>query len=394
MNLTLTEPQARARDEFAAFAARHVAPLADAIDRDERVPRSLVAQLAGAGCLASGLPPEFGGGASDPVVHGLMHEALGAASASVQGLVNVHHMAASSLARWGTRDQKQRWLPRLASGELLAAFALTEPGVGSDGQVTTRAAAAGDHYRLTGTKRWITAGALADVFVVFARGGDGPAAFLVPADSAGLTRTPIPGLLGCRGYMLASLAFADCRIPVEDRIGAEGFGLSHVLATGLDHGRHNLAWSCVGQAQACLDASVRYAEQRTQFGAAIASFQLIQRLLTRMIVGVHGARLLCWRAAQARAGRVPSALYETLIAKYHASTMLNEVADHALQIHGANGCGDEYPIQRYLRDARIMEIIEGSTQMLEILIARLASAELGAGRAPPDAANPGGGRAR
>jgi alkylation response protein AidB-like acyl-CoA dehydrogenase len=381
VNLTLTEPQARAHAEYAEFATRQIAPLADAIDREARVPRSLIAQLAAAGCLASGLPTELGGGPVDPVVHGLMHEALGAASASVQGLVNVHHMAASALARWGTRAQKQRWLPRLGSGELLAAFALTEPGAGSDGQVATRAARAGDHYRLTGTKRWITAGALADVFLVFARGDDGPAAFMVPADAAGLSRTPIPGLLGCRGYMLASLELEDCRIPVDDRIGAEGFGLSHVLATGLDHGRHNLAWSCVGQAQACLDASIRYAEQRSQFGAPIASFQLVQRLLTQMIVGVYGARLLCWRAAQARGDRLPSALHETLIAKYQASTMLNEIADHALQIHGANGCGSEYPIQRYLRDARIMEIIEGSTQMLEIMIARLG----GAGLAPPDA---------
>jgi len=382
VNLALTDPQAQARAEFAAFAAEHVAPLADAIDREERVPRSLIARLARAGYLASGLPSELGGGNADPVIHGLMHEVLGAASASVQGLVNVHHMAASSLIRWGTAAQKLRWLPRFASGELLAAFALTEPDVGSDGQVATRAVRAGDHDRLTGTKRWITGGALADVFVVFARGGDGPAAFIVPAETPGLTRTPIPGLLGCRGYMLASLQLDDCRIPVEDRIGAEGFGLSHVLATGLDHGRHNLAWSCVGQAQACLDASLRYADQRTQFGAPIASFQLIQRLLTQMIVGVHGARLLCWRAAQARSDRLPNALYETLIAKYHASTMLNDVADHALQIHGANGCGSDYPIQRYLRDARIMEIIEGSTQMLEIMIARLGATELVAPPAP------------
>jgi glutaryl-CoA dehydrogenase (non-decarboxylating) len=182
---------------------------------------------------------------------------------------------------------------------------------------------------------------------------------------------------------MGTLHLEDCEVPVENRLGPEGFGLTHVLAAGLDHGRHNLAWSCVGQAQACLDASVNYAEQRRQFGAALSSFQLVQRLLTKMMVGVQGARLMCWRAAHARAQRMPSALHETLMAKYQASTMLNEIADHALQIHGAHGCGGEYPIQRYVRDARIMEIIEGSTQMLEILIAQLGCAEASAQRAAP-----------
>lgn len=374
MNLALTPDQARAHAGFQAFAAEHVAPVADAIDRDERVPRGLLDRLAGAGYFARGLPAEFGGDAGDPVVHGLMHEALGAASASVEGLVNVHHMAAAAIARWGTRAQQRAWLPRLASGELLAGFALTEPDAGSDGQVATRAVLAGGAYQLTGTKRWITAGASADVFVVFARGEAGPAAFVVPAASEGLTREPIPGLLGCRGYMMATLQLSGCRVPVEHRLGPEGFGLSHVLAAGLDHGRHNLAWSCAGQARACLEASLRHAEHRRQFGAPLASFQLVQRLLTKMIVGVETARLMCWRAAVSRGERLASALFETLLAKYHASTALNEIAHHALQIHGASGCGSESPIQRYLRDARIMEIIEGSTQMLEILIAQLGVA--------------------
>lgn len=380
MKVALTDSQQQAHAAFQAFANRHVLPHADAIDREERVPAAVLAELASAGYLASGLPAEFGGQHPDPILRGLMHEALGAASASVQGLVNVHHMAGSPIARWGTQAQKQEWLPRLASGELLAAFALTEPAAGSDAQVETRAELDGDHYVLTGVKRWITGGAVADVFVLFARCDGGPAAFIVPASSAGFTREPIRGVLGCRGYMLATLHLERCRVPKENRIGPEGFGISHVMAVGLDNGRYNLAWSCVGQAQACLDASLRYAEQRQQFGAPLKSFQLVQRLLTKMIVGVQSARLLCWRAGHARAERLHSALHETMIAKYHASTTLNEVANHALQIHGANGCSGDYPIQRYLRDARIMEIIEGSTQMLEIMIAQLGSAGAAATR--------------
>lgn len=380
MRVALTEVHQQAQDGFQAFAKEQILPHADLIDREERIPRTVIERLASAGYLASGLPEEFGGRHSDPIIHGLMHEALGAASASVQGLVNVHHMAGSSIARWGSRAQKLQWLPRLASGEVLAAFALTEAAAGSDAHVETRAELDGDHYVLTGVKQWITSGAVADVFVLFVRCGDAPTAFLVPADTKGFSREPIRGILGCRGYMLAALHLDQCRIPIEYRIGPEGFGISHVMPPGLDNGRYNLAWSCVGQAQACLDASINYADRRQQFGAPLKDFQLIQRLLTRMIVSVRSARLLCWRAGHVRAERLYSASYETLIAKYQASTMLNEVANHALQIHGANGCSSDYPIQRYLRDARIMEIIEGSTQMLEIMIAQLGCADAAAPR--------------
>jgi len=375
VRIALAEAQERARQAFQTFAREQVLPHADLVDREERIPKGMIEALAREGYLACGLPEELGGRYADPIVRGLLHEALGYASASVQGLVNVHHMASSAIARWGTSTQKQQWLPRLASGELLAAFALTEPAVGSDAQVETTAEIDGDEYLLTGVKQWITCGAVADVFVLFARVRDAPSAFIVPANAPGFSRTPIRGILGCRGYMLAKLELDRCRIPAQNRVGSQDFGVPHVMAAGLDNGRYNLAWSCVGQAQACLDASLAYANQRKQFGSPLKDFQLVQRLLTRMIVGVQGARLLCWRAGHARAERLSSASHEAMIAKYQASTMLNEVANQALQIHGANGCGDEYPIQRYLRDARIMEIIEGSTQMLEIMIAKLGCAD-------------------
>jgi alkylation response protein AidB-like acyl-CoA dehydrogenase len=363
-------------EELRAFAAACVAPHAARIDAEEHIPSEVIRDLAEAGMFASGFPEKFGGHADgDPVRasirHGLMHEALGHASASVQGLVNVHHMAGSAIARWGTRAQKEEWVPRLTSGKVVAALAITEPNVGSDASaVETRATRDGEEYLIRGLKRWITCGMSADLFVVLVATDDGPAAFLVPRATAGLTFEPIRGALGCRGYMLAKLHFDECRVPAEHLLGRPGFGLTHIAATGLESGRYNLAWGCVGLARACLEATFDYARKRKQFGQPIGDFQLVQRMIARMMTDIHGARLMCERAGVLRGRRDPAAVREVTMAKYHASTMVNRVAYDAVQIHGANGCGPEYPIERYFRDARIMEIIEGSTQILEVAIAR------------------------
>jgi alkylation response protein AidB-like acyl-CoA dehydrogenase len=369
----ILEELAPAAEELRAFAAAHVAPHAALIDAEERIPRDVIDSLARAGMFASGFP---GAAAeSDPVAaalrHGLMHESLGAASASVQGLVNVHHMAGSAVARWGTRAQKAEWLPKLTSGAVLAALAITEPNVGSDAaSVETRATADGDAFVITGTKRWITCGQSADLFVLLAGTEQGPAAFLLPRDTPGLTYEPIRGALGCRGYMLAKLHLDLCRVPADALLGKPGFGLTHVVATGLESGRYNLAWGCVGMARACLEAVLDYSKKRRQFDHRLADFQLVQRMISRMMTELHAARLMCWHAGVLRARRDPDAIKETTMAKYYASTMVNRAAYDAVQIFGANGCGPDYPIERYFRDARIMEIIEGSTQVLELAIAR------------------------
>lgn len=369
--MDLFEQLADVEAEYRAFATEHVAPHAARIDREERIPDSVIAALREAGLFSLGFPPAD----ADPVVaslkHGLLHEALGAASASVQGLVNVHHMGGSPIARWGTRAQKEYWIPRLASGEVLAAIAITEPNVGSDAAaVETKATRDGDDWVLHGTKRWITCGMSADIFVVLAAADGGPTAFILPRDTPGLTFEPIHGALGCRGYMLAKLHLDGCRLSANHLLGKPGFGLTHVASTGLDAGRYNLAWGCVGLARACLDATFDYARERRQFGSPLADFQLVQRMLTGMMTGIHAARLMCWRAGQLRGRRDPAAIKESTMAKYYASTMVNRVAFDALQIHGANGVGTDTPIERYVRDARIMEIIEGSTQVLELAIAR------------------------
>lgn len=365
-----------AADEAAyrAFASEHVAPYAARIDREERIPQEVVEALREAKLFALGFTEKSDVASS--IRHGLLHEALGYASASVQGLVNVHNMAGSPIARWGTREQKELWVPKLRSGEVLAAIAITEPNVGSDASaIETTAVADGGDFRIRGTKRWITCGQTADLFVVLARAEAGLSAFLVPRDTEGLRIEPMHGVLGCRGYMLAKLHFDDCPVPAGNLLGKPAFGLSHISATGLEAGRYNLAWGCVGLARACLDASLEYSSTRKQFGSTISEHQLVQRMIAGMITGVHAARLMCWHAGVRRGRRDPGAFRESTMAKYYASTMLQRVAHDAVQIHGANGCGPEYPIERYLRDARIMEIIEGSTEVLEIAIARYAYRE-------------------
>jgi alkylation response protein AidB-like acyl-CoA dehydrogenase len=355
-------------EEYRAFAAEHVAPHAAMIDREERIPREVIDSLVKAGYFASGFPTKEGDPIAAVIRNGLLHEALGGASASVQGLLNVHQMAGSAIARWGTREQKEQWVPRLMSGDLLAAIAITEPNVGSDpSSVETTATADGSDYVIDGIKRWITCGQIADVFLVLASGA---AAFIIPRTAPGLTIEPMKAILGCRGYMLAQLRFDGCRVPADQLLGRPGFGLTHVVATGLDTGRYNLAWGCVGLARACLDASFDYSRRRRQFGSALSEMQLVQRLISRMMTDVEAARQLCFRAASLRGRRDPAAIKMNTMAKYFASTMVNRVAHDAVQIHGANGVGPDMPLERYLRDARIMEIIEGSTQILEIAIAR------------------------
>ena len=381
--MTLQEPvaedEAATRQRWRSFAGLHVAPFADAIDRDEHIPAEVVASLRDVGAFASGFPEALGGtpgGDRDPVGaalrHGAMHEALGTASASVQGLVNVHHMGGSAIARWGTAAQKSHWVPLLTSGAQIAALAITEPNVGSNAAaVETRATPDGEAWLITGTKCWITCGQSADVFVLVAGSDDGPTTFIVPRDAAGLTIEPIKGMLGCRGYMMAKLHLDQCRLPAENLLGRPGFGVSHVASTGLDSGRYNLAWGCVGLAGACLDAAFEYTKARRQFDAPLSSFQLVQQMVTRMMTDIHAARLMCREAGVMRGRRDPEAIKQGAMAKYFASTMVNRVASDALQLHGAQGCGPDLPLQRYFRDARIMEIIEGTTQILEGLIARL-----------------------
>jgi hypothetical protein len=373
MKLALNHDQEEAQRAFRAFAEMHVAPYAAEHDASASIPPAHIRPLADAGFLGAALPPAQGGGGMDPITYGILHLELGRACAAVQGLVNVQHMAAQSILKWSTPALRDHWGPKLAAGEAVAAFALTEPNVGSDVKsVETTATEADGCWVLNGRKRWISFAQIADVAVVLARCDGAPAAFLVPRDNVGLTVTPISGLIGCRGYMLAELELDACRVPCANLLGRVGFGVSHVAATGLETGRFAVAWGCVGMAQACLDACLAYTRSRRQFGAPLRDHQLVQRMVSRMATDLQAAALLAWHAGHLLASRDPEALMAVSMAKYFASTVLRRIARDALQIHGANGCGSDFPLQRILRDAAVMEIIEGTSQMQELIIARLA----------------------
>jgi alkylation response protein AidB-like acyl-CoA dehydrogenase len=383
MMLDLTSRQAADRAAFRAFTDQEVVPRADQYDRRQRMPRALIRRAARQGYFGASLPPEWGGLALDWVSYGLLHEEIGRGCSSLRSLLTVHGMVSHVLLRWGGHDQKQRWLPGMAAGRLLAGFALTEPNAGSDAAgIETTATSTVDGYCLDGEKRWITGGQIADVFLVVARLGDKPVTLLVERDSPGLSISPVRDLLGLRASMLAHLRLDACHVPKENLVGRPGSGLSHVAALALDFGRYCVAWGAVGIAQACLETAARYTAQRRQFGALLKEHQLIQRMLSDMMTNLRAARLLCLRAGHLRDVGDPGALIETSIAKYFASRAAMQAASDTVQIHGANGCSSMYSPQRYLRDAKIMEIIEGPSQLHQTTIARYAWQEYGIAPGP------------
>ncbi len=372
--LALSAAQAAARQEFQRFADEHIVPFAGEWERQRRVPDSFISLLKERGYLGANLPKEVGGGGMEPITYGLLTEQLGRGCSSVRSLLTVHDMATVAIARWGSPAVKQEILPRLASAEAVAAFGLSEPNVGSDAAAveTTAVRQPDGSYLLNGHKKWITYGEIADYVLLLARCEDQPTAFVVPATAEGFSRVPLNNFMGTAASRVTQLLFKNCRIPADHLLGRIGVGVSHVFSMALDHGRYSVAWGSVGIAQGCLDACLSYAEARIQGeGKRLMEHQLIRRLLTEMTVSTRAARLLCLRAGYLRQIEDPGALPETLIAKYAASRAATNAANAAIQLHGANGLSDDYPVARFLRDSKVMEIIEGSSQIQQTTIAGL-----------------------
>ena len=377
MKLELSPEQRAARSDFRAFVAAEIAPHADRWEREEAVPVELVGQLRERGWLGAVLPPEVGGPGMDMITYGLLTEEIGKGCSSVRSLLTVHDMIAWAMLRWGSRELRERVLPAMARGDRLGALALSEPNAGSDAKsVETTATADGDGFVLEGRKKWTTFGQIADNYLVLAQCEGKPTTFLLERETPGLTVRPIHGMMGTAASLLAELEIAGCRVPKGNLVGRVGFGVSHVLATGLEQGRYSVAWGSVGIGQACLEASQSYAAERRQGGVPIIEHQLIRAMLSDMITNVRAARLLCLRAGYLRDRNDPGAFMETMVAKYFASTMATRAAADAVQIHGANGLSPDYPVGRYLRDSRVTEIIEGSTQIQQITISRFDFQEL------------------
>jgi len=377
MKTELSETQRQARLRFREFVKERVLPYAPGWDREERVPTEVIDCLRANGYLGAPLPAECGGGGMDAITYGLLTEEIGRGCSSLRSLLTVHDMVTLAIWRWGSRELKAKVARSAGTGETLCALALTEKEAGSDAaSVQTVAIKEGDEYVISGGKKWITFGQVADFFLVLARMEDKLTAFLVPSDAPGFSRRPIRGIVGARASLLAEMEFNRCRIPSLNIVGRPGFGLSHVFSTALDLGRYSVAWGSVGIAQACLDACLEYTASRTQGGVLIREHQLIQRKLTDMIVNTRAARLLCYRAGYLRDTGNPAAMSETLIAKYFASLAAVAAANDAVHLHGANGLTEEYSVARYLRDSKVMEIIEGSTEIQQIAIAKNPPGEL------------------
>ncbi|MEU6161135.1 acyl-CoA dehydrogenase family protein [Streptomyces sp. NPDC047130] len=375
MNLGLSEEQTAVQELARDFVAREITPNVVAWDRAEQVDRSIVKKLGEVGFLGLTIDEEYGGSGGDHLSYCLVTEELGRGDSSVRGIVSVSlGLVTKTLQSWGTEEQKRAWLPRLTSGEALGCFGLTEPGTGSDaGNLATRAVRDGDDYVINGTKMFITNGTWADVAIVFARSSDAPghkgvSAFLVPTDTPGLTRNTIHGKLGLRGQATAELVLEDVRVPASALLGPEGKGFTIAMST-LAKGRMSVAAGCVGIAQAALDCAVEYAGQREQFGRTIAHHQLVQELLADIALDVDAARLLVWRVADLIDRGLPFAV-EASKAKLFASEAAVRCANNALQVFGGYGFIDEYPAGKLLRDARVMTLYEGTSQIQKLLIGR------------------------
>lgn len=376
MILELNPEQKKKQLEFRLFAKEHVAPYATLHDREQRFSDGTVDKLAQHGYLAPFLPKIWGGQEMDMVTYGLLHEEIGKACSSVRSLLTVNDMAALAIYRWGSQSQREMWLPKLTNGEVNGALALSEPNAGSDiTAVETTAEPCSDGYILNGKKKWITCGQIAGLFVVLAKCEGQATAFLVERGRLGFMTTPIHDMFGTRGSMVALLEFDECRVPKENLLARRGFGVTSVALTALGLGRYSVACGSVGIAQACLEACMEYADSHQRFGSALKDHQLIQQLLTDMMTETAAARLLCHQAGYLKDQKDPREIMQTFMAKYSASTAAMKAAANAVQIHGANGCSSDYPVERYLRDAKIMEIIEGSTQIQQITIAKLGFQE-------------------
>jgi alkylation response protein AidB-like acyl-CoA dehydrogenase len=376
VDLRLSLEHEAVRAAVRSWVADVVIPSAIANDRAERFPVEALAGLRADGWLGLTIAEEYGGAAADPLSYALVIEELGRGDANVRSIVSVHlGLVASAIARWGTAEQRRSWLPRMATGEVLGCFGLTEPDHGSDpASLSSRAErVAGGGYRITGRKIFITNATIAGVALVMARtggpGARGVSAFLVPTAAPGFSTVPLHGKLGLRSCDTGELVLDGVDVGPEALLGgAEGTGIKVALSS-LDDGRISLAASCTGIAQRALEEMVGYAGQRTQFGRPIAGHQLVQELIADAALDVDCARLLTWAAVDLKA-RGESYTLAASKAKLYASEASVRAANNCVQVHGGYGYIDDYVAGKLLRDARVTTLYEGTTQVQKLLIGR------------------------
>lgn len=374
MDFELSEAQQSIRELARNFARERIAPRARAHDREERFPGDLLQEMARLGLMGVNVPPELGGAGAGVVAYALAMMEISAACASTSVAMAVTNMCAEMVSRFGTEGQRRKYVPPLVSGEAVAgAFALSEPHCGSDAAaLKTTARRRGNHFVLDGSKQWITSGAYAGVMLVWARTSEdrtgGISTFIVEGKTPGLHLGRPEEKLGLRGSNTVSLTFEDCEVPAENLLGKEGDGFKLAMIA-LDGGRIGIASQACGVARAALEASMRYSQERRAFDQPISGFQAVRWFLANMATELSAAELLTLRAAALKESGQPFTR-EASMAKLFASEMAYRTCDKAIQIHGGYGYIDEFPVERYFRDARVQTIYEGTSEIQRVVIAR------------------------
>jgi butyryl-CoA dehydrogenase len=378
MDFNLTDEQKLISETAREFADREILPQVRENDRAERFDRELARKLGEVGFLGAPVDEKYGGRNLDYLGYGLIVEAIGRADSSARTVISViTSLVSNPIEHWGTEEQKQRWLPRLCSGEGLGCFGLTEPDTGSDAaNLRTRATKTADGWSISGQKMWISLGNHAELALIFAQTDPekkhkGLAAFLVPTEAPGFSSAEIHGKLGLRSSDTAELSLDAVEVGDDALLGEVGDGFK-VAMTALEAGRYSVAAGCVGIIDGCVEASVAYAKERKQFGVPLARFQLVQEMITEMIVKRDAARMLVFRAGMLKDEGKPNTM-ETSVAKLFATESAVECANLAIQVHGGSGYVDDYPVERYLRDARVTTLYEGTSQIQKLIIGRLAT---------------------
>ena len=375
MDFELNDEQRLVRETARAFTDKEIVERARENDRNEHFDTELVKKIAAQGYLGAIVPREYGGAGLDYLTYGLIVEEVGRGCSAMRTVVSVQtSLVCSAILRWGTEEQKQHYLPKLCSGEWLGCFGLTEPDTGSDAaNQRTRARKTDDGWVINGSKMFISMANYAKVALIFAqtdpeKGHRGVACFLVDTDQPGFQPQPIHHKLGLRGSDTAAISLDDVQASDDSMLGQVGDGFK-VAMSALDSGRFSVASGCVGICQGSLDASVKYSKERVQFGRPIASFQLVQEMLTDIALHTEAARMLVWRAAFLKDNGRPNTT-ETSMAKLFATEAAVHCANEAIQVHGGSGYVDDYPVERYLRDVRVTTLYEGTSQIQKLIIGR------------------------
>ena len=368
VDFSLTDEQRELQRTARTFAEREILPHVAELDAKAEYDRSIYERMGAAGFLGLPIPERYGGAGMDYIAFALLCEEMERADTAFRVILSVHTgLNSLTLLQWGSEEQKEHYLIPQARGEKLATFGLTEPGVGSDaGNLSSTARLSGDKYILNGSKIWISHGDTADHFLVFAtvdrtKGHRGVTAFIVERGFPGFSSESLHGKLGVRAGNTGVLFFSDCEVPVANRVGEEGEGFT-IAMSAIDQGRYTVAAGSVGLSVACLEASVKYAHERKTFGEEIGRHQLVKEMLAKMEAGTQAGRLLVWRAGSLKnAGKRNTR--ETSLAKWFCTDHAVAAALDAIQVHGAYGYSNEYPVERYLRNAKGSVIYEGTSQI-------------------------------